>query len=634
MRRTSVILVCVFVAAAHAQPSSNDPQVEGAFHEGPHGEAGPMTGTGQVRFAVTADDPAARTFFNQGIALIHGAWYYEAERSFRQVLLLDKESAMAYWGLALANTFNPSRRIWFAWEAYNRRAQASRRERMYIEAWARFLSAETQPETVLVDAEYGRRDAIPKPVTNAHRRRFMQDLSAIVTAFPRDVEAKALLLRARILSPSRRADEGPAHDRSLLEEIAEDAPMHPASRYGFACSSGDRTLAIASRATESAPGVARTWSDAGNAFATARRYSDAAMRFEAGARVDHAHMKRTGAVPYELPSYASNGAAWCRALTNAGRFGDAITLARSMIEMPRHPRRPRDTVAMGQRALLGALAAAGRWEELESLVATPYLSGNETAEAALALVAEGRKDDAAVLVGEAAASASADLAAKARESWTAGRQDDARRTLRQLYAAFPNLDPDAAPFQGLVPVAESMDLQTNGRSRLPAPGLDRHGPARWTPRPAPPFILPMGRGGERRLEDYAGRPVLVVFYLGAACLHCVEQIHEIKPKTRDFKRAGIDIVTIGTDDVSEVKAFIQQLDETGDSPMPFPLLADPKGGAFKQWSCWDAFEDEALHGTFLIDGAGLIRWRDISVEPFMATDFLLEECKRLLSFGR
>jgi hypothetical protein len=39
----------------------------------------------------------------------------------------------------------------------------------------------------------------------------------------------------------------------------------------------------------------------------------------------------------------------------------------------------------------------------------------------------------------------------------------------------------------------------------------------------------------------------------------------------------------------------------------------------------------ALHGTFLIDEEGLVRWQDISYEPFMDTKFLLEEAKRLLA---
>jgi hypothetical protein len=39
----------------------------------------------------------------------------------------------------------------------------------------------------------------------------------------------------------------------------------------------------------------------------------------------------------------------------------------------------------------------------------------------------------------------------------------------------------------------------------------------------------------------------------------------------------------------------------------------------------------ALHGTFLIDGMGYIRWLDISYDPFTETEFLLKESQRLLS---
>ena len=52
--------------------------------------------------------------------------------------------------------------------------------------------------------------------------------------------------------------------------------------------------------------------------------------------------------------------------------------------------------------------------------------------------------------------------------------------------------------------------------------------------------------------------------------------------------------------------------------------------AFKAYRAYDDFEDMPLHGTFLIDGEGLIRWHDISYEPFLEPDFLLDEAKRIL----
>jgi hypothetical protein len=37
-----------------------------------------------------------------------------------------------------------------------------------------------------------------------------------------------------------------------------------------------------------------------------------------------------------------------------------------------------------------------------------------------------------------------------------------------------------------------------------------------------------------------------------------------------------------------------------------------------------------LHGTFLVDGDGRVRWSDVSFEPFTAIDWLLGESRRLL----
>jgi alkyl hydroperoxide reductase subunit AhpC len=61
------------------------------------------------------------------------------------------------------------------------------------------------------------------------------------------------------------------------------------------------------------------------------------------------------------------------------------------------------------------------------------------------------------------------------------------------------------------------------------------------------------------------------------------------------------------------------------------LAADPEMSVFRQYRCYDDFEKAALHGTFLIDAAGRIRWQDISYQPFMDTAFLLKESRRLLA---
>jgi alkyl hydroperoxide reductase subunit AhpC len=64
--------------------------------------------------------------------------------------------------------------------------------------------------------------------------------------------------------------------------------------------------------------------------------------------------------------------------------------------------------------------------------------------------------------------------------------------------------------------------------------------------------------------------------------------------------------------------------------IPFPLSADPELAVFKAYRAYDDFENIPLHATYLIDGEGLVRWHDISYEPFLNARFLLDESKRLL----
>ena len=80
-----------------------------AFNAGPRQAAYFISGTGNVSFPITTSSPKAQKFFNQGVGQLHGFWYLEAERSFRQVLILDPGNPMAYWGMAMANNGNSNR---------------------------------------------------------------------------------------------------------------------------------------------------------------------------------------------------------------------------------------------------------------------------------------------------------------------------------------------------------------------------------------------------------------------------------------------------------------------------------------------------------------------------------------------
>ena len=122
--------------------------------------------------------------------------------------------------------------------------------------------------------------------------------------------------------------------------------------------------------------------------------------------------------------------------------------------------------------------------------------------------------------------------------------------------------------------------------------------------------------------------MIVVFYLGSGCLHCVEQIQKLAPETDNFSTAGISLVAISSEPLDTLQGSLEKLGPK--EAVPFSLAADPEMNVFKSYRAFDDFEDMPLHGVFLIDAQGQIRWHDIGYEPFTDVKFLLEESKRLL----
>src|SRR4029079_2195463 len=142
------------------------------FDEGPRQKAYLMTGMPKIHFPVTTKSTEAQAFFEQGVGQLHGFWYYEAERSFRQAAALDKECAMAYWGMAQANIDNGSRAQKFMTECVKSNAGASEREKMYIDAADAYFKADKNKKKERNEA-------------------YTKALEKLLYKYPDDVEAKA-----------------------------------------------------------------------------------------------------------------------------------------------------------------------------------------------------------------------------------------------------------------------------------------------------------------------------------------------------------------------------------------------------------------------------------------------------------
>ena len=713
------------------------------FNEGPRQAAYLMDGMGLVQFPLTTSNDDARKFVQQGVAQLHGFWYFESERSFRQAAMLDPDCAIAYWGMAMSNRKNDERAKGFIKEAMSRKDKASKREQLYIQAFDRYINAKSGN-----DEEKRKRS-----------ERYVSDLEDLLLQFPEDIEAKAFLCE---FFWSARGDglktvSYLAID-ALIQEVLDVEPLHPVHHYRihlWDTKKAEKALESAARGGLAAPGIAHMWHMPGHIYSRLKRYHDAVYQQEASARVDHAHMMKDLVLPDQIHNFAHNNE-WCiRNMISIGRVHDAISLAQNMMSMPRHPKynhiEKSGSYKYGRQRLLEVLRTYGLHEQIVALHGTSWLedTGNATEDLSRdralgsAYAAIGRQEDAAAVrstiqshldakkaeqtkAGDEAeagaknekkdekaiakarkeaedkfrsrigdlqkavdeidgrlavnagkfeealelfkkasgvrleeqvavmlASGKTDdavkkiadhvrtsknevlpLAVQVETLWKADKKDEAKKAMEQLRQISSTIDLDIPVFARITPIAVEMGFASDWRQpyQPPAdigarPDLDSLGPFRWQPVKAKPWSLPDMEDAPRSLADYRGRPVVVIFYLGYGCLHCAEQLQKFAPKYKEFKDAGFDMIAISTDKQKNLKRALDDY-EAG---FPFPLLADPDLITFRDYRCYDDFEKAALHGTFVIDGDGRIRWQDISYEPFMDPDFVLKEARRLLS---
>ena len=157
--------------------------------------------------------------------------------------------------------------------------------------------------------------------------------------------------------------------------------------------------------------------------------------------------------------------------------------------------------------------------------------------------------------------------------------------------------------------------------------LELLGPLAWSPSPAPRFTL-----GDFSLERPDPGPVLVLFYLGSKCAHCLQQLGKVAEFAEDFRNAKISILAVSPETPAQLSGARSA---RGAPAYPFPLVSDASLTVFKDYRCYDDFEKTPLHGTFLISagrtGQPEIRWQEISYEPFLDIPFLLAESRRLLA---
>ena len=106
----------------------------------------------------------------------------------------------------------------------------------------------------------------------------------------------------------------------------------------------------------------------------------------------------------------------------------------------------------------------------------------------------------------------------------------------------------------------------------------------------------------------------------------MQQLETFGKEYEALKKLNVETVAIDTDDLAAAKALKNNKDGI---KFPMPIVADPKLALFKRYRAYDDFENQPLHGTFLIDAQGKVRFQRMSADPFLDVEFIKSEAARV-----
>jgi peroxiredoxin len=210
----------------------------------------------------------------------------------------------------------------------------------------------------------------------------------------------------------------------------------------------------------------------------------------------------------------------------------------------------------------------------------------------------------------------------------AGKDKDAEEAYRRLEPLARQADQDTPIYRRIEPLIKKW--KTAAASTSPSHDdvidLNSVGPLVWKPGAAEAIELTDTDGKPWSLKAHKGRNVVVLFFLGGKCAHCMQQLTDFGKEIEALKKLNTDVVAVSTDDLTDSRKLKNNKDGI---KFPMPILADPKMDRFHAFRAFDDFENVPLHGTFLIDSQGFVRFQRISAEPFLDVDFIKKETARV-----
>ncbi len=155
---------------------------------------------------------------------------------------------------------------------------------------------------------------------------------------------------------------------------------------------------------------------------------------------------------------------------------------------------------------------------------------------------------------------------------------------------------------------------------------------------APDFTLNDSQGNPWSLQKRLPKgPVVVIFYYGYYCNHCVSQLFDVNRDIAYFRELGAEVIAISADPAATTLARFKEF-----GAFDYPVLSDPGNAVAERFGAFTppekgAKEGTLVHATFVIDREGKMQWAYRGEEPFSgnrALLFKLAELEERLPAGK
>ncbi len=280
-----------------------------------------MAGIGSSTLKIETKSDSAQKYFNQGVALTHCFWDFEAYRSFKEATRLDSTAVMAWWGLASTvqsmydEAFKADKELSFK-KLKSLKATANAHEKLYVEG------------LLLIDS-----------LKEGGDKAYMKKLETIVHKFPDDLEAQLFLALSNMAGYEKDGSplNGQIYSERLLSDILAKHPNNAAANHywihAMEAATPEKALKSADALADQAPASGHMVHMPGHIYNRVGDYKKAFDSFTASVKVDSAYMNVNGIQEVDTWNYIHNIHYLLANCAQDGRYNTALFYAEKLSTM-------------------------------------------------------------------------------------------------------------------------------------------------------------------------------------------------------------------------------------------------------------------------------------------------------------